>query len=129
MILNLKSKPIYKRYARKYGSNVNPVATTELDIRENLYEMISLRPYVEVRFLNDFKFVTNLSVDSRNHIRTYFQNPEYGDAASAQGRSNKYQISDLYSTFNQLLTWSKYFDIQSQLVSYPVIVISKKNQF
>ena len=40
--------PVYRQYSRKYGSNVNPVATTDLDIRENLYETVSLRPYVEI---------------------------------------------------------------------------------
>ncbi len=105
--------PIYKQYSRKYGSTVNPVASTDLDIRENVYEVISLRPYVEVRFLNDFKFVTNLSVDSRNYVGTSYQNPTYGDAASVQGRSRKYQTTYLVSTFNQLLTWSKSFDIHS----------------
>ncbi|HPX08593.1 MAG TPA: TonB-dependent receptor [Tenuifilaceae bacterium] len=105
--------PVYRQYSRKYGSNVNPVATTDLDIRENLYETVSLRPYVEIRFLNDFKFVTNLSVDSRNYIGTSYQNPLYGDAATAQGRSNKYQTAYLVSTFNQLLTWNKSFDIHS----------------
>ena len=105
--------PVYRQYSRKYGSNVNPVATTDLDIRENLYETVSLRPYVEIRFLNDFKFVTNLSVDSRNYIGTSYQNPLYGDAATAQGRSNKYQTAYLVSTFNQLLTWNKSFDIHN----------------
>lgn len=94
-------------YSRKYSANSNPVATTALDINENLYEVISLRPYIEVRFLKDFKFTTNISVDSRNYRGTYFQNPFYGDAASTQGRSTKDQQNYIASTFNQLLNWNK----------------------
>jgi TonB-linked SusC/RagA family outer membrane protein len=101
------------QYARKYGSNVNPVASTALDIRENIYEVISMRPYVEVRFLKDFKFTTNLSIDSRNYNGTDYQNPIYGSGASVQGRGNKYQTQYLVSTFNQLLTWNKSFNEHS----------------
>lgn len=116
-IYDFGQSPIYSAtgdtlgiYARKYGSNVNPVASTALDIRENRYEVISIRPYIEARFLNDFKFTTNLSVDSRNYLGTDYQNPIYGSGAAVEGRGNKYQTQYLVSTFNQLLTWNKTFN-------------------
>jgi TonB-linked SusC/RagA family outer membrane protein len=107
---DIDNNPIFAQYSRKYGANVNPVASTKLDIRENIYNVLSLRPYIEVRFLKDFKFTNNLSVDTRNYLGTEYQNPKYGSGASVQGRGDKYQTSYLVSTINQLLTWNKSFN-------------------
>ncbi|MEN7549480.1 TonB-dependent receptor [Rapidithrix thailandica] len=68
----------------------------------------SARTYGEVTFLKDFKFRTNISVDISNYERSAFDNSIVGDGAPA-GRSRKINTTTTAYTFNQLLSYEKYF--------------------
>lgn len=96
-------------YARPYGSEQNPVATTQKNINRVLRDNLTARGYFEVNFLKDFKFTTNIAYDLFNTRQTQFATPIGGDAANVGGRG--YQVSQRYAAvnWNQLLDWTHDF--------------------
>ncbi|OHX68581.1 hypothetical protein NH26_14595 [Flammeovirga pacifica] len=94
-------------WVRPYAANSNVVATTRLDYNKNRRHNIGARGYVQVSFLNDFKFTSNISTDIFNTSAIENQNKNFGDAASFNGRSTKTGSTAMSYTFNQVLTYQK----------------------
>jgi len=71
---------------------------------------LSVRNYQEFTFLNDFKFINNLSVDYQIQNNTSYNNPLVGDGAPL-GRSQKESISNVAFVATQLLKYGRTFNI------------------
>ncbi len=92
---------------RPYGAFNNPVATSLLDIDKNTRNNLSSRVYTKIKFLKDFKFTYNFSVDLVNSDIIAFATPIGGDASGVNGRLTSTN-SNLTSYANQqLLEYSK----------------------
>lgn len=95
--------------------------------------------YFEIRFLKDFKFTSNNSVNFDERGYTYITNPYFGTYASSNGIIEKDQTKDLSYAFQQLLTWNHTFggkhevDILAGHENYwqisSVLYASKTNMF
>lgn len=75
---------------------------------------LSARTYIEIKFLKDFKFTTNASLDKTYYNRTYTYNTEIGDGAPSGlvSRENRVLTG---TTYNQLLDYTK--EIENHSVS------------
>ena len=75
---------------------------------DQLYKrrVVSARSYVDLYFLKDFKFTTNIGVDINNYNASSFDNRFVGDGAPA-GRSSKTNSVTTTTTLNQLLSYAK----------------------
>jgi TonB-linked SusC/RagA family outer membrane protein len=67
---------------------------------------LSGRTYFEIKFLKDFKFTTNASLDKTYYNRTYTYNTEIGDGAPS-GLISKEDRILTGITYNQLLNYTK----------------------
>lgn len=96
-------------YARPYGSQQNPLAVAQSSIYQTNRDNITSRGYIEVNFLNDFKFTANVAYDVFNTNYTNFMTPIGGDAANVGGRG--YQGFQRYGALNvnQILDWNHDF--------------------
>jgi len=81
----------------------------KLDKNEMLSHSLSSRAYAEVKFLKDFTFTTNLSVDAGFNTVTRYLNNETGLAVSCKGALNKQTGSDVNLNTQQLLNYSHDF--------------------
>ena len=72
-------------------------------------DAISSRAYMEVKFLKDFTFRTNIATDITSLLNIGYDNTIVGDGAPA-GRTRRENIRTNSLTFNQLLTYSKTFN-------------------
>ncbi|MFC3416341.1 SusC/RagA family TonB-linked outer membrane protein [Algoriphagus hitonicola] len=72
-------------------------------------DAISSRAYMEVRFLKDFTFRTNIATDITSFLGIGYDNTIVGDGAPA-GRTSRSNVRTNSLTFNQLLTYSKTFN-------------------
>lgn len=95
------------RSARPYVGSANPAATLRADIRDRFYDNISGKTYVEISFLKDFTFTTNLSVSAINSDIYNLQTPIGGDALNVGGRGSKSSGRTFVLNSNQLLRWIK----------------------
>jgi TonB-linked SusC/RagA family outer membrane protein len=95
--------------ARAYISNSNPLGTILLDTREYKRDGLTVRGFSEISFLNDFKFVANVSTDYYSFGGLTHQNSAFGDAQSFGGRSTRQGQRTMNFSANQLLTWGKEF--------------------
>lgn len=64
---------------------------------------------VEAKFLKDFKFTSNLSVNLGNYRSNVYDNSIMGDAVGV-GRTTRVNSTSYYLNFNQLLNWTKNFN-------------------
>ncbi|KUJ62238.1 SusC/RagA family TonB-linked outer membrane protein [Flavobacteriaceae bacterium CRH] len=67
---------------------------------------LSARTYIEVKFLKDFKFTANASLDKSYYNRTYTYNTEIGDGAPTGLASRENRVLTGV-TYNQLLDYTK----------------------
>ncbi|MBJ6117289.1 TonB-dependent receptor [Pontibacter sp. BT310] len=89
------------------------VAETEWNSNDFVRNMISARTFGEIKFLQNFKFTTNLSLDLTNYSGSTYQNKIVGDGAPA-GRSSQTKTTTTSYTVNQLLNYNKTFaDVHS----------------
>ncbi|SDD20875.1 TonB-linked outer membrane protein, SusC/RagA family [Algoriphagus faecimaris] len=72
-------------------------------------DAISSRAYMEVKFLKDFTFRTNIATDITSLLEIGYDNTIVGDGAPA-GRTRRENVRTNSLTFNQLLTYSKTFN-------------------
>ena len=94
---------------RPYAANSNILGQTSLDNRSNKTDNVGSRFYIQIDFLEDFNFETNFSTDYRNVHGIEHQNALHGDAASFNGRTEKYHSRNISMNLNQLLTYDKDF--------------------
>ncbi|MBE7170615.1 MAG: TonB-dependent receptor [Williamsia sp.] len=95
---------------RTSGGFAGRHALAENTLNDNLYRrtVVSARDYVDISFLKDFKFTTNVAVDFQNQANSSYENTLVGDGAPA-GRSRRIAASVTGFTFNQLLNYGKNF--------------------
>ncbi len=74
--------------------------------------VLGARAYVDVLFLKDFKFTLNVSTDVNAYNAAGFENKTVGDGAPA-GRGERVNSLTTGYTVNQLLNYSKTFDVHS----------------
>jgi len=92
-----------------FKSASNPVATSLLDIDDNVSDNFSGRVSTSFKFLKDFEFTYNLSVDVTNANITQFATPIGGDAAQFNGRITTRSNRGVTTANQQLLNWNKSF--------------------
>lgn len=95
--------------ARPYAANSNLVGTLSLDKREQKRLNGNFNPYVEISFLKDFTFRTQMGLNYFSIDALTYQNNQYGDAANVQGRATFTTQTQFSLTANQILKWSKDF--------------------
>ncbi|MEC5394223.1 SusC/RagA family TonB-linked outer membrane protein [Bergeyella sp. RCAD1439] len=94
---------------RAYGSFQNPVGTLNLDQYNDVNDNLSSRFYATAKFLKDFEFTYNFSVDLLNRTYHRLATPLAGDAAPANGRLTRGTDRNLTVGHQQLLTWNRSF--------------------
>ncbi|AUP80336.1 SusC/RagA family TonB-linked outer membrane protein [Flavivirga eckloniae] len=92
-----------------FKSASNPVATSLLDIDDNVSDNLSGRVSASFKFLKDFEFTYNLSVDVTNANITQFATPIGGDAARFNGRITTRSNRGITTANQQLLNWNRDF--------------------
>lgn len=93
-------------YSRPYQPNINPVGSSQWDVRDNTTNQFVGNGSAEVRFLKDFRLVANVGVQYGNSRYNTLMNPYYGDGASANGRIDIETDEYLSTTANQILYWA-----------------------
>ena len=101
---------------RPYGAFNNPVATSLLDIDNNLVDNLSGRVYATINFLRDFKFTYKLGVDYVGQDITALATPIGGDASNVNGRLTSTNTTELTIAHQQLLEWTKDFGVHALTV-------------
>ncbi len=74
--------------------------------------VLSARTYVDLMFLKDFKFTLNVASDVSAYNGASFENKTVGDGAPA-GRGERVNSLTTSYTINELLNYSKTFDVHS----------------
>ena len=87
----------------------NVLKRMELDKNEVASHYLTTRTYADVKFLNDFTFTTNVSVDAAFDNVTRYLNNETGGAKGVGGL-NKQNASNVNLNLQQLLNYSHDFD-------------------
>ncbi|MCM1256150.1 MAG: SusC/RagA family TonB-linked outer membrane protein, partial [Duncaniella sp.] len=101
MDLGLPSRPVF--------SQANPLSQNILDVAKYDGNAVTASGYAEIRFLKDFKFTTNNSVNMYEQRQTSVTNPYYGQYASSNGQVYKYSTRRIDYTFQQLLNYARQF--------------------
>jgi len=97
----LPSRPVF--------SQANPLSQNILDTQKYNGNAMTASGYAEIRFLRDFKFTTNNSVNIYEQRQTTVTNPFYGQYASSNGIVYKYSTRRIDYTYQQLLNWARQF--------------------
>jgi TonB-linked SusC/RagA family outer membrane protein len=97
---------------RTSGAFAGRHALAETTLDEELVKrtMMSARNVAEITFLENFKFINNLSVDYQVQSNNTYDNNLVGDGAPA-GRSQKENITNSSFVASQLLKYDNTFDI------------------
>ncbi|MCM1077293.1 MAG: TonB-dependent receptor [Bacteroides sp.] len=99
--------------SRPVFSQANPLSQNILDVSKYEGNAMSASGYAEIRFLRDFKFTTNNSVNLYEQRQTNVTNPYYGQYASSNGEVSKYSTRRIDYTYQQLLNWAHDFNAHS----------------
>ncbi|WP_188112153.1 SusC/RagA family TonB-linked outer membrane protein [Aquimarina sp. RZ0] len=91
------------------SSGRNVIQETILNKDSDKIFSVNARTYAEFKFLNDFTFTFNASLDKRFFNTTEFNNPIVGDGAP-DGVIEKDDIVNTTINYNQLLRYNKNFD-------------------
>ena len=94
------------RVGNTSGRHVILETILNTDIRET--NNLSARTYADVKFLKDFTFTFNATLDKRFFYRERFQTPVVGDG-SPDGRSLKQSSIQTTINYNQLLNYNRDF--------------------
>jgi TonB-linked SusC/RagA family outer membrane protein len=100
--------------ARPSGGSPGRHVVAETMWNDDLFKrnVLGARTYLDIMFLKDFKFTVNLSADISAYNAAGFENKTVGDGAPA-GRGERVNSLTNGYTVNQLLTYSKSFDVHS----------------
>lgn len=107
-IYDLGNLSQYSIPARPAGASVgrHVVAETLLNVRNAERSQLDGKTYVDISFLNGFKFTANFATSLYNYRYNRFDNKIVGDGSPA-GRGGKNSELTTTNTFNQLLTYNK----------------------
>ena len=102
---------VYDWTNRGGGSSPGRHIIAETYWNDNLYKrnILNTRGYVDIMFLDGFKFSVNVGYDFRNYLNSSYENPHVGDGSPA-GRSSLTNYRYDTMNFNQLLTYNKTFN-------------------
>ena len=95
---------------RPFLSNANAYAANKMDENNAEGNAMMASGFAEIRFLKDFKFSWNSSVNLDETRQTGFTNPYYGQYASQNGMLYKYHTRSLSYNHQQLLNWKHNFN-------------------
>lgn len=100
--------------ARPAGASPGRHVVAETNWNDDLFKrnVIGARTYLDLMFLDGFKFTINLAADVTAYNASGFENKIVGDGAPA-GRGEKVNTTTTGYTVNQLLNYSKTFDVHS----------------
>ncbi|MCI8999345.1 MAG: TonB-dependent receptor [Muribaculaceae bacterium] len=101
MDMGLPSRPVF--------SQANPLSQNILDTQKYEGNAMTASGFAEIRFLRDFKFTTNNSVNMYEQRETSVTNPYYGQYASSNGMVYKYHVRRIDYTYQQLLSYARQF--------------------
>ncbi|MCM1355182.1 MAG: SusC/RagA family TonB-linked outer membrane protein, partial [Staphylococcus sp.] len=101
MELGLPQRPVF--------SQANPLSQNILDVSKSNGNAMTANGFAEIRFLRDFKFTTNNSVNLYETRQTNVTNPFYGQYATSNGIVYKYSFRRIDYTYQQLLNWARQF--------------------
>lgn len=93
-------------------ANFNSVATLQHDETSYYSDNFSARGFAELSKW-DLKFRVGLGLDNINTRNTSYYNPDFGNAASVNGRLTKTSQRVFSYTFNQVLSYQKDFGLHS----------------
>lgn len=99
--------------ARPYAANSNLLGSLALDRRQAHVFNGNAQPYVEIKFLKDFSLRTNVGINLNENNGLTYQNNQYGDAATVQGRGIVSSSRNFSTTINQLLNWNHQYGSHS----------------
>lgn len=92
---------------RVYITNMNPYASTLLDVQSNENKNVSIRTYASIDFLDGFNFTYNLGYDYQSGNRFRYGNNVGGDAVSYGGSVTNALTNSETLTNQQLLNYNK----------------------
>ncbi|MCL2027394.1 MAG: SusC/RagA family TonB-linked outer membrane protein [Bacteroidales bacterium] len=98
---------------RPWGSNQNPLAAQTGDVRRTNNDQVFGSFYADVKFLNDFTFTANLTIQNNNAYNISFQTPIGGDAINVGGRSYITSSKSFNINTQQLLNWERSFGLHN----------------
>ncbi|MDE7144941.1 MAG: SusC/RagA family TonB-linked outer membrane protein, partial [Duncaniella sp.] len=95
---------------RPVFSNANPISQNILDKNKAEGNAMTATGFAEIRFLRDFKFTTNNSMNLYETRETSVTNPFFGQYATSNGILDKLHTRRIDYTYQQLLNWTRQFD-------------------
>ncbi len=95
------------------GGNTNAIGSAILDEASVSGNAFSASGSAEIRFLKDFKFTSNNSMNYLDQRTTSFTNPYYGAYSKNNGMLTKSHTRRISYTYQQLLTWAHDFGSHS----------------
>ncbi|MDE5584864.1 MAG: SusC/RagA family TonB-linked outer membrane protein, partial [Muribaculaceae bacterium] len=125
-------------WERPVFTNSNAFSSNMLDTDRYQGNAFDASGFVEVRFLNDFKFTSNNSFNLNETRSTYVTNPYYGSYASSNGITSKYHERTHSCTFQQLLEWNHSFGLhhvsvllghENYIRKYAYLFATRSNMF
>ena len=113
-ILDGAGNQIYDLGANRIGNTNGRHAIQETILNQDLDKIFSIgaRTFIDINFLNNFKFTFNASLDKRFFNTEDFGNPIVGDGAPG-GRAGRTNRTRTVVAYNQLLNYTKDFDNHS----------------
>lgn len=94
---------------RPFLTGSNAISDANLNVDKTIANNFNGTAFVEVRFLNDFKFTSNNNIALQEWRSTSTSNPFYGQFASSGGIVDKSHKRNMDYTFQQLLDWNHVF--------------------
>lgn len=95
---------------RPFLTGTNAISDGLLEKNGGTFNTFSAKGFVEIRFLKDFKFTSNNTVDLYEQRYTQTKNMHYGQFAPQGGIVSKQHMRQTSYTFQQLLNWNHVFN-------------------
>lgn len=99
--------------SRPAFGNSNALSQNLLDKNKSEGNAFTATGFFEVRFLKDFKFTSNNTVNVNETRYTLVTNPFYGQYATSNGIVTKTHDRRIDYSFQQLLTWTRAFGVHN----------------
>ena len=99
--------------ARPYASNINPLATIELDERLYKNDVFTLRTYIDLILFNGLTFKASLGGNHYTFTGLTHINQQYGEGTAFKGRTSRESSRTFSYSSNQMLVYEKNNDIHS----------------
>jgi TonB-linked SusC/RagA family outer membrane protein len=96
----------YGRF-RPFGSNLNPLGTTELDERLYKKDVFTLRSFINFKLTEGLSFKTSVGADHFTFTGISHQNMKYGDGQNFDGRTYRETNRTFSYSANQIIQYKK----------------------